>query len=160
LILDLVIHAGNRPMPSASRLSSTATSPVPVSSNHCSSSSMPINRRPEETYCAVAIWKTASRNASSILFTDYTSPATMRANQLRPWLAAMAYGLLCALCRLALQQTQFAKATCGTIRPKLLKIAAPVRTSMRRITFAMASGCPYQRDFTLADAQLIQPAAR
>ena len=71
----------------------------------------------------------------------------------------MAYVLLCALRRLALQQTQFAKATCGTIRLKLLKIGALVRTSVRRITFAMASGCPYQREFVLARAQLINAAA-
>jgi hypothetical protein len=62
--------------------------------------------------------------------------------------------------RLALQHTQFAKATCGTIRLKLLKIGALVRTSFRRIKFAMASGYPYQRDFALAHAQLINAAAR
>ena len=42
---------------------------------------------------------------------------------------------------------------------KLLKIGALVRTSVRRITFAMASGCPYQRDFALAHAQLMGAAA-
>jgi hypothetical protein len=50
----------------------------------------------------------------------------MRANQLRLWFASMAYVLLCALRRLALQHTQFAKATCGMIRLKLLKIGALV----------------------------------
>jgi hypothetical protein len=84
----------------------------------------------------------------------------MRANQLRLWFASMAYALLSALRRLALQQTQFAKATCGTIRLKLLKIGALVRTSVRRITFAMASGYPYQRDFARAHAELIAAAAR
>ena len=93
------------------------------------------------------------------LFTDRTSAATMRANQLRLWFASMAYVLLCALRRIALQQTQFAKATCGTIRLKLLKIGALVHTSVRRIKFAMASGCPYHRDFALAHAQLINAAA-
>ena len=44
----------------------------------------------------------------------------------------MAYLLLCALRRLALPQTPLAKATCGTIRLKLLKIGALVRTSVRR----------------------------
>ena len=88
------------------------------------------------------------------------SAATMRANQLRLWFASMAYALLCALRRIALQQTQFAKATCGTIRLKLLKIGALVRTSVRRIKFAMASGCPYQREFAVAHAQLTNAAAR
>src|ERR1700757_1583734 len=81
------------------------------------------------------------------LFADRTSAATMRANQLRLWFASMAHVLPSALPRLALQRTQFAKATCGTIRLKLLKIGALVRTSVRRISFAMASGYPYQRDF-------------
>jgi hypothetical protein len=82
------------------------------------------------------------------------------ANQLRLWFAAMAYVRLCALRRLALQQTQFAEATCGTIRLKLLKIGALVPTSMRRIKFAMASAFPYQHDFAVAHSQLITAAAR
>src|SRR5438270_11746981 len=93
------------------------------------------------------------------LFADRTSSATMRANQLRLWFASMAYVLLCALRRIALQHTQLAKATCGTIRLKLLK-GALVRTSVRRITFALASGCPYQRDFALAHTALTNAAAR
>ena len=84
----------------------------------------------------------------------------MRANQLRLWFASMAYVLVCALRRIALRQSQFAKATCGTIRLKLLKIGALVRTSVRRIKFAMASGCPYQREFAVAHAQLTNAAAR
>jgi hypothetical protein len=63
----------------------------------------------------------------------------MRANQLRLWFASMAYVLLCALRRIALQHTQFAKATCGTIRLKLLNIGALVRTSVRRSKFALTS---------------------
>ena len=66
----------------------------------------------------------------------------MRANQLRLWFASIAYGLLCALRRIGLAHTQFAEATCGTIRLKLLKIGAHVRFSVRRIKFAMASSCP------------------
>jgi Transposase DDE domain group 1 len=49
--------------------------------------------------------------------------------------------LLCALRRIGLQHTPFAKATCGTIRLKLLKIGALVRVSVRRIKVAMASAC-------------------
>lgn len=39
------------------------------------------------------------------MFADRTSAATMRANQLRLWLASMAYVLLCALRRIALSHT-------------------------------------------------------
>ena len=66
----------------------------------------------------------------------------MRANQLRLWFASMAYVLLCALRRIGLSHTRFANASCGTIRLKLLKIGALVRTSVRRIKLAMASSCP------------------
>jgi hypothetical protein len=66
----------------------------------------------------------------------------MRANQLCLWFASMAYVLLCALRRIALHHTPFAKATCGIIRFKMLKIGALVRVSVRRIKVAMASVCP------------------
>ena len=78
----------------------------------------------------------------------------MRANQLRLWFASLAYVLLCALRRIGLADTQFANATCGTIRLKLLKIGAWVRISVRRVKIAMASACPYQDEFRLAHVLL------
>jgi Transposase DDE domain group 1 len=75
------------------------------------------------------------------LFADRTSAATVRANRLRPWFASFAYVLLCALRRVALKHTQFAKANCATIRLKLIKIGALVRVSVR-IKLAMASSFP------------------
>jgi hypothetical protein len=114
----------------------------------------------EEIYCARGDMENRIKECQLDLFADRTSAATIRANQLRLWFASMAYVLLCALRRIALQHTQLAKATCGTIRLKLLKIGALVRTSVRRITFALASGCPYQRDFALAHTALTNAAAR
>ena len=87
------------------------------------------------------------------LFADRASTATMRANLLRLWFASMAYVLLCAVRRIGLAHTQFAEATCGTIRLKLLKIAGLVRFGARRITFALASACPYA-EWRLAAARL------
>ena len=74
----------------------------------------------------------------------------MKANQLRQWLASFADVLLEALRRIGLRHTQFATATCGTIRLKLLKIGAQVRRSVRRIKVAMASAFPYQAEYHLA----------
>jgi hypothetical protein len=88
------------------------------------------------------------------LFADRTSAATMQANQLRLWFASMAYVLLCALRRIGLAHPQFAEATCGTIRLKLLKLGALVRVSVRRVKLAMASACPWQNEFALAYARL------
>ena len=93
------------------------------------------------------------------LFADRTSAATMRANQLRLWFASMAYVLICALRRLGLAHTQFARATCGTIRLRLLKIGAQVRLSVRRVKVAMASAFPYAEEFALAHARLRHVAA-
>jgi len=58
-----------------------------------------------------------------------------------------------------LPHTRFAKASCATIRLALLKIGALVTISVRRIKFAMASGCPCQQDFRQAHA-LLTAAAR
>src|SRR5205085_12362415 len=114
----------------------------------------------EEIYCARGDMENRIKECQLDLFADRTSAATMRANQLHLLFASMAYVLLCALRRIALQHTQFATATCGTIRLKLLKIGALVRTSVRRIKFAMASGCPYQRDFAAVHQPLIKAAVR
>jgi len=92
------------------------------------------------------------------LFADRTSTATVRANQLRLWFASFAYVLICALRRVGLAHTQFAEATCGTIRLKLLKLAGLVRISARRIKFALASASPYADEWRLAAARLAATA--
>ena len=98
----------------------------------------------EVIYCARGEMENRIKECQLDLFADRTSAATMRANQLRLWFASMAYVLLCALRRIGLAHTQFASATCGTIRLKLLKIGALVRISVRRVKIAMASACPWQ----------------
>jgi Transposase DDE domain group 1 len=106
----------------------------------------------EAIYCARGEMENRIKECQLDLFADRTSAATMRANQLRLWFASMAYVLLCALRRIGLAHTQFATATCGTIRLKLLKIGALVRISVRRVKIAMASACPWQYEFGLAHA--------
>jgi hypothetical protein len=104
----------------------------------------------EDVYCARGEVENRIKEQQLDLFADRTSAATMRANQLRLWFASMAYVLLDALRRIGLRHTQFAVATCGTIRRKLLKIGAQIRTSVRRIKVAMASACPYQAEYHIA----------
>jgi hypothetical protein len=113
----------------------------------------------EVIYCARGEMENRIKECQLDLFADRTSAATMRANQLRLWFASMAYVLLCALRRIGLAHTQFADATCGTIRLKLLKLGALVRISVRRIKLAMASACPWQDEFALAHARLRNIAA-
>jgi len=104
----------------------------------------------EDVYCARGEVENRIKEQQLDLFADRTSAATMKANQLRLWFASFAYVLLDALRRIGLRHTQFATATCGTIRLKLLKIGAQVRKSVRRIKVAMASACPYQTEYHLA----------
>ena len=108
----------------------------------------------EEIYCARGEMENRLKECQADLFADRTSSATMRSNQLRLWLASMAYVLICALRRIGLRFTQFANATCGTIRLKLLKIGALVTISVRRVKIAMASAYPWQHEWALAHAYL------
>jgi hypothetical protein len=109
----------------------------------------------EKLYCARGEMENRIKECQLDLFADRTSAHPMRANQLRLWFASMAYVLLAALRRIGLRHAQFADATCGTIRLKLLKIGALVTISVRRIKIAMASGCPYTHEFGLANALLV-----
>jgi Transposase DDE domain group 1 len=112
----------------------------------------------EDVYCARGDVENRIKEQQLDLLADRTSAATMRANQLRLWFASFAYVLLAALRRIGLRYTQFAAATCGTIRLKLLKIGAQVRHSVRRLKVAMASAFPYQTEYHLAYLYLRRPA--
>jgi Transposase DDE domain group 1 len=113
----------------------------------------------EDIYCARGEIENRIKEQQLDLFADRTSAATTRANQLRLWFASFAYVLIEALRRIGLRFTQFATATCGTIRLKLLKIGAQVRRSVRRIKVAMASACPFQTEYHLAYFYLKRAAA-
>jgi hypothetical protein len=112
----------------------------------------------EKIYCARGEMENRIKECQLDLFADRTSANPMRANQLRLWFASMAYVLVAALRRIGLKHAQFADATCGTIRLKLLKIGALVTISVRRIKIAMASACPYAHEFGLAHALLVNAA--
>jgi hypothetical protein len=108
----------------------------------------------EDIYCARGEMENRIKECQIDLFADRTSTRTMAANQLRLWFASLAYVLVEGTRRLALPATDLADATCGTIRRKLFKIGALVTISVRRIKFAMASGCPYKAVFAAAHRAL------
>jgi hypothetical protein len=114
----------------------------------------------EEIYCARGDAENRIKECQGGLFADRTSTATMAANQLRLWFASLAYVLICALRRIGLAHTQFANASCGTIRLKLLKIGALVCRSVRRVKIAMPTAFPYQHEYALAHARLTNATAR
>jgi Transposase DDE domain group 1 len=113
----------------------------------------------EDIYCARGDMENRIKECQGDLFADRTPAATMRANQLRLWFASFAYVLMCALRRVALAGTELARATCGSIRLKLLKIGAQITISVRRVKIAFASSYPGQQLFALAYGRLKRLAA-
>jgi hypothetical protein len=79
------------------------------------------------------------------LFADRTSCHRFIANQFRLLLASAAYVLIEHLRREGLRGTELARTQVSTIRLKLLKIAARVRTSVRRVVLHLSSSYPYQQ---------------
>src|SRR5712691_3457152 len=103
----------------------------------------------EQLYCARGEMENRIKEQLS-LFSDRLSTETMRANQLRLYFSSLAYVLLHALRRIALRGTEWAQAQAGTIRLRLLKIAAQVRVSARRIRVCYSSVYPWKHLFAVA----------
>ena len=108
----------------------------------------------EKIYCARGEMENRIKECQLDLLAGTMPAATLRANQLRLFFAAMAYTLISALRRIALAGTELARATCGTIRLKLLKIGAQVTVSARRVRIACASAFPAQTVFATAYRRL------
>ena len=108
----------------------------------------------EDVYCQRGEMENRLKECQGDLFADRTPAPTMRSNQLRLWFAAFAYTLMCAVRRIGLAGTRLEKATCGTIRLKLLKIGALVTISVRRVKLAFASAYPEREAFELAARRL------
>jgi hypothetical protein len=88
------------------------------------------------------------------LFADRTSAHYWWANQFRLLLSSLAYTLMEAIRRVALADTELARAQVGTLRLKLLKIGAVILRNTRRIRFLLPSAYPYQALFAQAVARL------
>lgn len=96
----------------------------------------------EALYCARGDMENRIKEQQLDLFADRTSTQTLRANQIRLYFSSFAYVLLCALRRLGLKGTELARAQCGSIRLKLLKIGAQVRISVRRVWLSFSESYP------------------
>ena len=109
----------------------------------------------EKIYCARGEMENRIKECQLDLSADRTSAASLRANQLRLWFASLAYVLMTALRRMALQGTELAQATAGSHpRLKLLKLGALVTVSVRRVKIAIASACPLKDAFVNAHRRL------
>jgi len=109
----------------------------------------PAQKLYEQLYCARGEMENRIKEQLS-LFSDRLSTETLRANQLRLYFSSLAYVLVHALRRLALAGTEWASAQVGTLRLKLLKVAAQVRITARRIWVCYSHAYPWKHLFTAA----------
>jgi len=111
----------------------------------------------EDMYCARGEMENRIKEQQLHLFADRTSSSLMRANQIRLYFSSFAYVLLSELRRIGLAGTEMARAQCGTIRLKLLKIGARVRITVRKIWVAMSESWPH-REILLHAWHRLRPA--
>jgi hypothetical protein len=108
----------------------------------------------EDFYCARGEMENVLKQQTLDLAADRLSTHHLASNQLRLWLATFAYLLLERLRALGLAGTELARATAGSVRLKLLKVAAQVRVSVRRVYVQLSSACPLQELFRLCHRRL------
>ena len=112
----------------------------------------------EELYCARGEMENVLKQQVLDLHADALSTHYLASNQLRLWLAAFAYLLIERVRTLGCHGTQLARATAGTIRLKLLKVAAQVTVSVRRVYIQLSGAYPGQDLFRLCHARLLRLA--
>jgi Transposase DDE domain group 1 len=108
----------------------------------------------EDFYCARGNMENQIKQQYLDLDADRTSTHWLASNQLRLWFSAFALLLFQRLRTIALQGTELAHSTAGTIRRRLLKIGALVTVSTRRVHIRLASAFPLQKVFVQAHRAL------
>jgi hypothetical protein len=98
----------------------------------------------DRVYCQRGEAENRIKEQQLDLFADRTSCHRFLSNQFRLLLSSAAYLLVQALRRTALAGTALAEAQVGTIRLKLLKVAARVVITARRVVFHLSSSYPDQ----------------
>jgi hypothetical protein len=109
----------------------------------------------EELYCARGEMENVLKQQTLDLQADRLSTHHLASNQLRLWLATLAYLLVERLRAWGLAGTELARATVGSVRLKLLKVAAQVTVSMRRVYVRLSSAYPWQELFRLCHRRLL-----
>jgi hypothetical protein len=109
----------------------------------------------EEFYCARGEMENVLKQQVLDLKADRMSTHYLASNQLRLWLATFAYFLLERVRALGLRGTELANATVGSVRLKLLKVAAQVGVSVRRVYVQLSSAYPLRGIFELCHRRLM-----
>ena len=110
----------------------------------------------ERLYCARGEMENRIKEQQLYLFSDRTSTAWMRSNQLRLYFSSFAYVLMQWLRQFALKGTCMAKSQCSTIRLHLFKIGAQIRLSVRKIWISISQGYPFSAILKMVLARLYQ----
>ena len=110
----------------------------------------------EELYCARGQMENVLKQQVLDLQADRLSTHHLASNQLRLWLAAFAYLLIERVRAIGCAGTTLARATAGTIRVQLFKVAAQVSVSVRRIRVQFSAANPLQERFRRCHAQLMR----
>ncbi len=110
----------------------------------------------EELYCARGDMENKLKQQVLDLQADRMSTHHLASNQFRLWEAMFAYLLLERLRTLGLKGTELERATAGSLRLKLLKIAAQVQVSVRRVYVQMSSAFPLPELFALCHRRLMR----
>ena len=102
----------------------------------------------EEFYCARGEMENVLKQQVLDLEADRLSTHFLASNQLRLWLATCAYLLLERVRAIGCAGTELARATAGSVRLKLLKVAAVVRVSVRRVQVQVSRAWPFRDLYT------------
>lgn len=110
----------------------------------------------EQFYCARGQMENVLKQQLLDLKADRLSTHYLGSNQLRLWLSALAYLLLERVRTIGCAGSELAVATVGSVRLKLLKVAAAVRVSVRRVYVQLSSAYPLQSLFALCHRRLMR----
>ena len=112
----------------------------------------------EVLYCARGECENVLKQQVLDLQADRMSTHHLASNQLRLWLSAFGYLLMERVRSIGCRGTDLERATVGSIRLKLLKVAAQVKVSVRRIYVQLCSAYPLQNLFRLCQGRLCRLA--
>lgn len=115
----------------------------------------PPNTLYSKKYCLRGDMENKIKQLKLDLHSDRNSCKGFYANYFRVLLSSLAYILLTELRTSHLNLTRLAKAYCGTLRLKLIKVGTVIIKNSRRITFFISSNHPHKDDFITAAQSLV-----
>jgi hypothetical protein len=97
----------------------------------------------EKLYCARGNMENRIKEQKLFMYADRLSTQSIRGNQLRLWFSTIAYVFMLLLRKNCYGNEPLARAQASSIRLRLLKVAARVSISVRRIVVHIPSSFPY-----------------